>query len=195
MRAIALALTLAVAGCFSPDNPACAFQCGSFNNFDCPENYSCNKSDGYCHLNGSTDPCPFVTSEGGSGDGAIDMSMSPDQSTDDGAVTDDGGGDMSMPGDDGGQPDLEVPDLETPDLQMPDLQMPDLEMPDLEMPDLAISCGNGKRDGLETDVDCGGATCVGLGKTCALGKMCMAQADCTSGSCDLGDGSVPGVCQ
>jgi hypothetical protein len=40
------------------------------------------------------------------------------------------------------------------------------------------SCGDGKIDGTETDVDCGGA-CPG----CADGKMCQGGGDCQSGFC------------
>jgi hypothetical protein len=41
-------------------------------------------------------------------------------------------------------------------------------------------CGNGVKDGDESDVDCGGATC---GK-CALDKGCAGQSDCAAGTCD-----------
>jgi hypothetical protein len=200
----ALALPIAATGCFSPDNPACAFQCGAFNNFDCPDSYTCNKNDGYCHLNGSSDPCPFVTGDGSlGGDGEIDMSMPPDLTGDDGGgdgpMSDDGGGDGSlgdggedMAGDGSVLPDLSADLTVLPDMTvLPDLTIP----PDLTiLPDLAISCGNGKQDGTETDVDCGGATCVGLGKTCAIGKGCQINADCASAVCDLGDGTGPGTC-
>jgi hypothetical protein len=49
----------------------------------------------------------------------------------------------------------------------------------------ADSCNNGVRDGDETDVDCGGATC----NACAAGQMCHAGGDCHTGLCD-----VSGVC-
>jgi hypothetical protein len=38
------------------------------------------------------------------------------------------------------------------------------------------------RDGLETDVDCGGASCP----PCNTGKTCLANADCQSGRCQGG---------
>ena len=41
-------------------------------------------------------------------------------------------------------------------------------------------CGNGVKDGGETDVDCGGTSC---GKKCAVNKMCSAGTDCVTGSC------------
>jgi hypothetical protein len=40
-------------------------------------------------------------------------------------------------------------------------------------------CDDHKKDGDETDVDCGGGTCA----PCMNGKMCVAPTDCTSGSC------------
>lgn len=45
-------------------------------------------------------------------------------------------------------------------------------------------CGDGKRNGDETDIDCGGAC-----PACADGEQCSAPADCESGSCSAG------VCQ
>ncbi|MBN9163565.1 MAG: hypothetical protein BGO98_17890 [Myxococcales bacterium 68-20] len=41
------------------------------------------------------------------------------------------------------------------------------------------SCSNGVRDGDETDIDCGGATCP----ACALGRACVAGRDCVSLAC------------
>lgn len=46
---------------------------------------------------------------------------------------------------------------------------------------LPPTCSNGKQDGAETDVDCGGS--CGL---CADGKSCSTNADCKSGSCQGG---------
>jgi cysteine-rich repeat protein len=45
---------------------------------------------------------------------------------------------------------------------------------------VANQCADNQKDGAETDVDCGGATC---GK-CALGKTCAAGADCVTATCD-----------
>lgn len=42
-------------------------------------------------------------------------------------------------------------------------------------------CANGRIDGRETDVDCGGADCP----ACAAERLCLADADCASGSCVL----------
>ncbi|MBK8254060.1 MAG: hypothetical protein IPK82_15520 [Polyangiaceae bacterium] len=43
------------------------------------------------------------------------------------------------------------------------------------------SCGDGSKNGSETDVDCGGPVC---GK-CAVGKVCSAGSDCLDGVCDM----------
>lgn len=61
LLALAAVLTCA-AGCFSPDNPMCAFTCGDSvgNGRHCPDDYEC-RADGYCHLLGSTGTCPFST--------------------------------------------------------------------------------------------------------------------------------------
>ena len=57
-----------------------------------------------------------------------------------------------------------------------DSAVPDAIMPDLPPP----TCTDGKKNGDETDVDCGGATCPACGK----GKDCGKSADCLSGVCD-----------
>ena len=44
-------------------------------------------------------------------------------------------------------------------------------------------CHDGVKDGSETAVDCGGATCDALGATCAVSVACVTNADCASGSC------------
>ena len=46
------------------------------------------------------------------------------------------------------------------------------------------TCGDGQRNGVETDIDCGGAC-----PPCAAGKVCILPADCQSASC------VGGTCQ
>ncbi len=60
-------------------------------------------------------------------------------------------------------------------------------------PDLAIIppdflddlCEDGMRDGVETDVDCGGGTC----KPCDEGKMCIKDSDCATKRC------LKGICR
>ena len=47
-------------------------------------------------------------------------------------------------------------------------------------PDLAGSCTDGIKNGTETDIDCGGATCP----KCLQGKACAASPDCTTGYCN-----------
>jgi hypothetical protein len=64
---------------------------------------------------------------------------------------------------------------------------------------LASSCGDGVRNGEETDVDCGGTLCA----QCAVGAACSAETDCTTEVCDelkhvclpieCGDGDVNGA--
>jgi hypothetical protein len=41
-------------------------------------------------------------------------------------------------------------------------------------------CANGKKDGGETDIDCGGPECA----PCATGKVCAIASDCISGVCE-----------
>lgn len=50
----------------------------------------------------------------------------------------------------------------------------------------AASCGNGARDGDETDVDCGGACAP-----CAVGLQCAAAPDCASGLCTAARCATP----
>jgi hypothetical protein len=45
----------------------------------------------------------------------------------------------------------------------------------------APTCSDTWKNGLETDVDCGGTTCVAAGKTCAAGFDCALTADCAGG--------------
>jgi len=51
---------------------------------------------------------------------------------------------------------------------------------------LAATCANGKKDGTETDVDCGGAGCA----PCAKSKVCKAPTDCATGFCTGGKCAV-----
>jgi hypothetical protein len=50
-----------------------------------------------------------------------------------------------------------------------------------------VPCANGKKDGQETDVDCGGADCRAEAAFCAVNKACAADADC-------GNPSVKAIC-
>jgi hypothetical protein len=45
---------------------------------------------------------------------------------------------------------------------------------------LLAPCHDGMKDGLETDVDCGGSQCP----VCPLGKACLVDSDCASNACD-----------
>ncbi len=61
---------------------------------------------------------------------------------------------------------------------------------DGEDPQPGETCSNSKKDGDETDTDCGGSC-----SPCANGKSCSANGDCTSGNCDGGvcaESSGPG---
>jgi hypothetical protein len=44
---------------------------------------------------------------------------------------------------------------------------------------ILLSCTNGKLDGTETDIDCGGSSCA----PCADGRTCKVGADCVDGVC------------
>ncbi len=64
----ALALvSIGAAGCFSVDRPVCSYVCADVDP-KCPDDYEC-RSDGYCHLVGSTASCAFS-------DAAVPIDMS-----------------------------------------------------------------------------------------------------------------------
>ncbi len=65
------ALLCSVAGCFNPDKPTCSYVCADTEP-KCPEDYEC-RPDGYCHLTGTTDVCPFT-------DAAMPLDMSANAS-------------------------------------------------------------------------------------------------------------------
>ncbi len=77
---------------------------------------------------------------------------------------------------------FDVPPLDGPASDGAPVQ-PDLAA-DAAAPDLASppSCTDGVRDGDESDVDCGGATCL----LCLVGKACRKGTDCATGVCDGG---------
>ena len=78
-------------------------------------------------------------------------------------------------------PDLATPDLVTANLPTPDLAGPDLTTPvDQVAADLtAPTCADGVKNGTETGVDCGGASCP----RCVAGQGCGKGSDCVSGVC------------
>ncbi|MBN1609298.1 MAG: hypothetical protein JW940_21890 [Polyangiaceae bacterium] len=45
-----------------------------------------------------------------------------------------------------------------------------------------VSCDDGRKNGSESDIDCGGLEC----QECATGKACLAGSDCASGQCTRG---------
>jgi hypothetical protein len=55
----------------------------------------------------------------------------------------------------------------------------------------APSCSDGKRNGQEGDVDCGGACAV----KCVDGKSCMVGTDCASGACNNNICGSPSLCE
>ncbi len=62
----------------------------------------------------------------------------------------------------------------------------DLPSPDTSPDSAKPTCTDGKKNGKESDVDCGG-TC----STCAAGKQCATAADCSSGVCTGGVCAFP----
>src|SRR5262249_51640046 len=55
----------------------------------------------------------------------------------------------------------------------------------------AVGCTDGVKNGAETDIDCGGATCP----KCAQGKGCGVNSDCTTNNCVSGTCGPPPVTQ
>ena len=55
---LGLCLLAPTAGCFSPQQPGCAFSCAG--DQLCPENYFC-AGDGFCHRNDGTGTCTLET--------------------------------------------------------------------------------------------------------------------------------------
>jgi hypothetical protein len=209
LAAASLALTLGAPGCFQPDNQICSYACdpNAGNAAHCPSDFEC-RSDGYCHLIGSTAACGFAVADLSA---VADMSMpGPDLTLGDSGGSD-GGADLLVAGDLASAADLALaadlsvapdfavpadlsvaadlattPDLATlPDLSTPpDLtRLPDLTPPpDLyQPPDLLPSCKSGIKDQDETDVDCGGTICG----PCADGLACQVGSDCLGGICYL----------
>lgn len=52
------------------------------------------------------------------------------------------------------------------------------------------ACKNGRQDGAETDIDCGGPSC----NKCSVAKRCMVDSDCIFGSCEPRAGLSGGTC-
>jgi hypothetical protein len=51
---------------------------------------------------------------------------------------------------------------------------------ELSLTCVADQCQDHRKDGGETDVDCGGGTCT----PCTTGQMCLIDTDCTTNACD-----------
>ena len=69
--ALAFGLGLSAGGCFSPNQPICAFSCAEAG--VCPDGYVCG-TDKFCHKEGATGICPL-------GDGSTPDATPPDAST------------------------------------------------------------------------------------------------------------------
>lgn len=78
---LALALAVAAAACFSPQQPACAFSCGPAG--ACPADFTC-ASDNLCHRNDGHGLCLLAPQDGG-----------PDASDDAQHATQDSAGDSA----------------------------------------------------------------------------------------------------
>jgi hypothetical protein len=59
---LALALGVAAAACFSPQQPACAFSCGPAG--ECPADYACG-ADNLCHRDDGLGQCLIAPQDGG----------------------------------------------------------------------------------------------------------------------------------
>ncbi len=71
---LALALAVAAAACFSPQQPACAFSCGPAG--ACPADFTC-AADNLCHRNDGHGLCLLPPQDGGETSDAHDAA-SPD---------------------------------------------------------------------------------------------------------------------
>src|SRR5262249_26019912 len=69
-RLLAILPVLALAGCFSPDEPLCVFACTEAPH-ECPSGYEC-RSDNYCHKMGTSGLCPGFANVDASTDAPAD---------------------------------------------------------------------------------------------------------------------------
>ena len=84
LRSTVVLLAVAVAGCFSPNRPPCAFSC--VDDGICPTGYSC-QSDGLCHLDDDQGVCvipPLTDAAPDAVDAGSDDAALPDGSGSDG---------------------------------------------------------------------------------------------------------------
>ena len=54
-----------------------------------------------------------------------------------------------------------------------------------------VPCADGRKNGSESDVDCGGATC----SRCSAAKTCLSNSDCASGTCSAAGQCVASLCE
>lgn len=72
--ALGALLGLALPACYDVPRPQCGFRCGP--DQACPEDYTCNPSDGRCHLDGSPASLVCGAPPGDAGvDGAADAAL------------------------------------------------------------------------------------------------------------------------
>lgn len=88
---------------------------------------------------------------------------------------------------DGGPPDASVPEAGAADASVAGPSAP----PAIRSPlDFLDDGRNGRKDGSETDIDCGGDSYY----ACPLNAKCKDDDDCVAGTCDGVRGSNPGTC-
>ena len=131
----------------------------------------------------------------------------------DSSVSVDSGSPVDSGSDDtGSAEDSSMPDTTVADTAMPDTTVVDTAKPDTATPDTAVvdtgtdtgtidtgpdapievgppapTCTDAIKNGTETDIDCGGATC----SKCANDKGCTGVSDCVSGICTAGKCAAP----
>lgn len=79
-RLLAILPLLALAGCFSPDEPLCVFSCAEQPK-ECPSGYEC-RADNFCHKIGTSGLCPGFSNADASIDASMPDAPMPDASID-----------------------------------------------------------------------------------------------------------------
>jgi hypothetical protein len=85
VRALFFCCALAMAGCFEPTEPICAYLCGP--SMSCPTHYEC-RGDNYCHKVGTTGDCDFTDASAPDAAVGVPDASQPDALFD-GALADD----------------------------------------------------------------------------------------------------------
>ena len=71
-RTLLLLATVALAGCFDPPRPGCAFSCAK--DGICPTGYSC-QADGVCHRDGAGGACDIPSQTDAQADAQVDAQV------------------------------------------------------------------------------------------------------------------------